>query len=527
MRFECGPAALTACALCCRKWHAAALPVLYRHVVITTARLAPFAASFPRAHAGSLIRMLTLAIHPAPPPPPAASEDASHEDAAVSAMDGARRRLWRRLQEVADAIAGGSMPKLTSFSLRIAEAHDDDDDDGGDGGGGVASPVSSNFWLPRTLLAAFVTAMPTSCVAVKIDTKGHDSAAPGAPAHLCDALRAVLPRLRHLRLRVRVMCSTIFVGGDRARAAAAAATARGGEAEADGSDDTVAAAVVAASLPTLVINCRTERPGYGGGAARVCGGTPATNAVGDPHNFFFATDAHARDPPPPEARVELALCLRRLLCTASGAAHFPAAERLWLLDMQANDAANSSVNAALNRRDAMANCTWALPFRDIPGGSERNAFLTRLPDGRERVVRLWAAEALAEGATWAEMRDGARRPVLAGAGAAMAARRSDGQRRQQQQQQQEQRRRCSGAERLLLVQSAQAFRVRFPRRSCGLWANERKTGVCLLGAVQRAGLTDTTPLRELTPPGWQRLTGGDLHPLLMLPALAQPLLRPS
>jgi hypothetical protein len=133
VRFECGPAALTACALGCRKWHAAALPVLYRHVVITNARLAPFATSFPRAHAGSLIRTLTLAIRPAPPPPPSpppVSEDLSHEEASVAAMDEARRLVWCRLQEVADAIAGGSKPKLTNFSLRIAEAADNDDDGG-------------------------------------------------------------------------------------------------------------------------------------------------------------------------------------------------------------------------------------------------------------------------------------------------------------------------------------------------------------------------------------------------------------
>ncbi len=77
------------------------------------------------------------------------------------------------------------------------------------------------------------------------------------------------------------------------------------------------------------------------------------------------------------------------------------------------------------------------------------------------------------------------------------------------------------------MRSAQAFRARFSKRSCALWANERKTGMRLLGAVQRAGLIDTTPLRELTPPGWHWLVGGDLHQLLMLPAPALALLWPS
>ncbi len=49
----------------------------------------------------------------------------------------------------------------------------------------------------------------------------------------------------------------------------------------------------------------------------------------------------------------------------------------------------------------------------------------------------------------------------------------------------------------------------------------------LLGALQRTILTDTTPLRELTPLGWHRLVGGDLNPLLMLPVSALAFLWPN
>ncbi len=95
----------------------------------------------------------------------------------------------------------------TRFSLRIAKAgvYSSDDDDGSGGGG--------ELWLPRPLLADFVAALPTSCFDFELDTKGHDSAGPGAPAHECDALRAILPRLRHLRLRVRLMRPAIFIAG--------------------------------------------------------------------------------------------------------------------------------------------------------------------------------------------------------------------------------------------------------------------------------------------------------------------------
>jgi hypothetical protein len=62
VRLIAGPSALTACALCRRKWRAVALPVLYRDVVLSDSRLASFAAFFPRAHAGPLVRSLTVVV---------------------------------------------------------------------------------------------------------------------------------------------------------------------------------------------------------------------------------------------------------------------------------------------------------------------------------------------------------------------------------------------------------------------------------------------------------------------------------
>jgi hypothetical protein len=166
-----------------------------------------------------------------------------------------------------------------------------------------------------------------------------------------------------------------------------------------------------------------------------------------------------------------------------------------MLDMQARNAVDSSVYAALNRRNILANSTWTVPLRDIGGiGSsrgERNAFRTRLPDRSELLTRLWAIKALAEGKTGTTMRDGARMPALTGAVATAAAWRSDGRRQ----------RPCSGAELLLPLRSVQASGTRFPRHSCVLWTYDCWTSVHLLGAVQRPGLTDTMPLRELTPPG--------------------------
>jgi hypothetical protein len=74
--------------------------------------------------------------------------------------------------------------------------------------------------------------------------------------------------------------------------------------------------------------------------------------------------------------------------------HFLAAERLWLLNVQAHNNADSSVYAAFDRRDVMAKTTWLLPFRDIRrggsgvgSGGEHDALLTCLPDRQELLVR--------------------------------------------------------------------------------------------------------------------------------------------
>jgi hypothetical protein len=526
VRLISGPSALTVCALCCKKWRAVVLPVLYRDVVLSDSRLASFAAFFPRAYGGPLVRSLTLIVghEPVSAMPHAAGDAGDNDKNDAAAADGSSaetRLLWRQLRDVAAVVAGGSMAQLAHFSLRVTSER----------------TLAKDFWLPRPLLSAFVAGLPASCVAVEIDTLGFDAARPagdgdGAHAHFCDVLRGVVPRLRHLRLRLKVLCPAIFIAGGEAGMAAAGEDGPDGEGGAEGQN-----VVVAPALKTLVINCVTKRPGYGG-PSRLCGtldvgegsGDGAvTNASGDgvvdPHNFYYGLAEL------PQARVALARCLRRLYTgtgtttpTPTSAADgrdrissnsssrasrgrwgssFPAIERLWLLDMQLHDNDDASVYAAFNRRDVAANRTWAIPFRNICA-VDPDAYLTRTADGRELLSFLWAIEALAEGETWVEMREGVRVPAAAAAAAATVAGIGVGGLRW-------------GAKRALPLRSAQEYHERFPRRSCALWANERKTGITLLGATQRDGLIDTTPLREQIPPGWRRDEMGDLVPLLLLP----------
>ncbi len=184
--------------------------------------------------------------------------------------------------------------------------------------------------------------------------------------------------------------------------------------------------------------------------------------------------------------------------------------------MQLHNNDDAGVYAGFNRRDVAADRTCAIPFRSIRP-TDVDAYLARTPDGRELLACMWAVEALAEGETWVELRDGVRVPAAAGAlvtagangggGAAAAAAGTAAAARL----------RWRPVKRALPLLSAQEYRARYPRRSCALWVNERKTGRRLLGAVQRDGLVDTAPLREHVPPSWRHDELGALVPPTMPP----------
>jgi len=67
--------------------------------------------------------------------------------------------------------------------------------------------------ISRPLLAALVGNLPASCQSLEIDTNGADFGCKRSglpPNHLCSAIRKILPQLSHIRLRLSVMCSSLF-----------------------------------------------------------------------------------------------------------------------------------------------------------------------------------------------------------------------------------------------------------------------------------------------------------------------------
>lgn len=225
------------CLLCCRRWREVGLPLLYQDIAIGNSNLELFVTQFPGSH-GLLIKSLTVSLD-AKEPATSFPEDVELcrqyvEDLKRNGSLEAQR-LWRGLGDLATTIS--TMTSLRCFSFMVSAAH------------------AIGFWIPRSSVASIVERLPRTCIALEVDTRSHDRGEPGE-AHVCDSLRQVIPRLQHLRLRLRSLCSAAFGTGFTL----------------DGTieDGLLIAAMVAPALETVDINVMTCLRGYGGPVG-VCG----------------------------------------------------------------------------------------------------------------------------------------------------------------------------------------------------------------------------------------------------------------
>ena len=432
-----GTSCLAQCLLCCKTWHDATLPLLYSDILLTNSTLSPFGTSFNVTHA-PLVRSLTMTIGPVQPAkdPAAPYPNAFLEDEEHMKQYGSQQTqyLWSLLQISADKIA--SMVTMTTFSLTVS-----------------THPNAIGFWIPRPLITEFVKILPKTCIHVEIDSRGDDYFKPG-DAHLCDALREILPRLRHLRLRLSTLCPAIL--GD------------GFNPIQPGSMLSNFKPVAAPHLKTLIFNCIPRI--IFGSQAHICG-----TFQENPYTSYSTNLLEAR------------IAIVDALCLSKGTSSFPAAECLRVLHALPHSNNDQSVYASLVQRNILEDVTWSLPFRNIMG-FQMDSFLIRTPDGLEFLSYSWAIEALAEGELWSEVSNGFRIPAS-----------SLGKRP------------SVYAQKTLPLLDANAWKVANPRKSCMLWLNEKVSGTRLLMAESSQGLSGVTPVKEKTPLGWTRDGGGQLQ----------------
>ncbi|KAA6411221.1 MAG: hypothetical protein FRX48_04501 [Lasallia pustulata] len=425
---------LSACLRCCKAWHVTALPLLYRDLLITNHNLEAFSKNF-NISQGVLVSSLTVCLDPiqpasdpAAPYPLAFKEDEEHMKRHGSQET---KELWNQLQDISGKVS--SMASLTTFSLTVS-----------------AQPSAIGFWIPRPTILSFLKLLPETCVNLEIDTRGQDYFGPGS-GHLCDTIQEIVPRLRHLRLRLSTLCPASFGR------------------HFNSSDPTQYFTnyepITASSLHTVTINCIPRA--IFRSQAHICG-----TFQENPYTSYSINL--------PDTRVALIEALHLGVNSSS----YPAAQCLQIIHTLPHDNNDQSVYASFNRRDIVKKETWALPFRNIMG-SQRDSFLIRTSEGDELLSYSWVIETLAEGQMWKETVKGFRLPaVVLKANSTFY------------------------TEKALPVYGTEVWKAKYPRKSCTLWCNEQLAGVKLLEAERREGLTDNTPVREKTPVEWRRINNG-------------------
>jgi hypothetical protein len=228
--------------LCCKAWRDAALPLLYRDILLTALNLDAFQRTFNISHA-PLVQSITITINPVQPAKgPATSYPnlfypieflQDETDMKLTGSKGSKV-LWQHSRRTPDKLA--RMVNLKTFSLTVS-----------------TESVTIGFWIPRPVIAQIVEALPEACVNLEIDSRGNDYFKPGS-GHICDTLRGMLPRLRHLRLRLSTLCPAFLGSGFKPE-----------EFKSMSSFEPLAAPC----LQTLVVNC-IPRDIFGG-QAYICG----------------------------------------------------------------------------------------------------------------------------------------------------------------------------------------------------------------------------------------------------------------
>ncbi|KAF2998959.1 hypothetical protein E8E13_006976 [Curvularia kusanoi] len=222
--------------------------------------------------------------------------------------------------------------------------------------------------VPHLALVQLVEAKPLSCTNLELDTLGYDirtgydlQSKKDTP-HLCTSLRAILPRMEHVRLRLRI-CAAVF------------------------SDDT--RSVQLPKLKTLIVVCscpyRQELP--------TCHITYLKPYYGIKFKLWPS----------------IAASLTSLLATPLAV---PADARVLALT-DTNFAYNDlSLWPAYVLANFGAKKSDVIPFRHIwETGSTPESYVICLPHGTEMMGDPMDLEALAEGPLWCEVRGGARLPA--------------------------------------------------------------------------------------------------------------------
>ncbi|KAF3051002.1 hypothetical protein E8E11_002683 [Didymella keratinophila] len=389
--------AITSCSLVNHRWHEAATPLLYGNIALTHNNLARFCE---HPH----VKNIAAHIHSI------AVEDLEQVSLLVPLLP--------------------RFCNLRSFSFWLGKG--------------------SHNIIPQSILVKLVEALPSSCVNLELDTSGDDVRAEGDASHLCDSLRRVLPRMQHVRLRIR-SCEAFI-------------------ADPLTPDQTIHLP----HLKSFIYSCmRSGRP------LPTCRNTQKSPITHRHPSLLWSS---------------ITASLSTLISTPNT---IPAdAQVLAFMTTDRNDI-DLSLWPAHIRADIRSHTSLALPHRAVWMESTiRGSHVLRLPEGAEVMGTPAELEAVAEGQLWREVRGGARLPAAA-LSDARAGRASFA---------------VGCVEKpMAYLKSSELWREENPRKKIRTWINEESLGMRLVGAEIRSGEEFLSlEMVEITPAGWRRVGINDV-----------------
>ena len=315
------------------------------------------------------------------------------------------------------------------------------------------------------MICTMLDALPKTCRNLELDTRGQDYATEDEQAHVCNALRRVLPRLRHARVRTGAMCCDMLdkrccsgdVDGDDA-----------GKARKSGNFEPINLP----QLKSLLINCSLPQ----GLQIQNCGSKD-----------FSPT---AKQPSWSEALAAPEITRTLKILVQNNAINLKGAQVYMISSTQAIPLAR--VFSAEVRYDMVAKESWAYPIMPIgPPNDDSESYVVRLHDDSQVfMASLEDIEELAEGQIWRDAVGGTRLPaeVLEDERSGRPSF-------------------ATGCVELPLV--AQTMEQWIVEHSCqpssNEWRNEQKTGMKLVLAEKRTGKAylNRPTIRAITPEGWE------------------------
>ncbi|KAI0015404.1 hypothetical protein F4780DRAFT_764206 [Xylariomycetidae sp. FL0641] len=412
-------ASLTSAALCCKAWAPLARHVLYGDVVLDERRLARFVLQ----RVDTPIRSLTVEMGPI----------------TVRGYDHMTPRAESALSRLARLRELGTRVQQMQFAT-------------------LSLSVDLTFPFTAAREVAFILErLPTSCTSLEVKLTHRDTipaipigafknGSPYRQTHLCETIRTLLPRLRHLRVCLPVLCPALLSAGLHA--------------------------VRAPSLRTCVINLAPREPGLvvRGGWTAPCGDDPPRDSFyGNSENVAFAL------PPMSDVLQDFARQNSASL------------ETFTVLDVKPRNPHLPEDRQGWVRRDFLARTSRPVPFWKLYiKNTDTHWYAARVPSSSSPEssgetkdclsTSVGWLESLAEGETWQTVTaSGARLPPRA-------------------------------LRKRHRVPTAAWTRARFRHRhaaTCVLWVDEEATGQRLL-PTGPGELMHRWDLRVTVPAGWER-----------------------